>query len=158
DINDVYVFVSPADSSKVVFVMTVNPFTAPTNQLASRFSPDVRYRFAIDTTGDAIADEYIDATFGPLLPAPQQVTVKLPGAITVTGNVTLPTEAATPNEAVVIEGPQGIKVFAGPRDDPFFFDFVGFNRFLGGGQFTKKDSFAGYNVSALVVEVPLSIL
>src|SRR5262245_39258945 len=92
DINDVYILVSPADSSKVVFVMTVNPFTAPTNQLASRFSPDVRYRFAIDTTGDAIADEYIDATFSALLPAPQQVTVRLPGDVVVTGPVTLPTE------------------------------------------------------------------
>jgi hypothetical protein len=158
DINDVYVFTSPADASKVVFVMTVNPFTPPTNQLASRFSPDVRYRFAIDTTGDAIADEYIDATFSALLPGPQQITVKFPGGTVVTGNVTLPTESASANPAVVIEGAQGIKVFAGPRDDPFFFDFVGFNRFLAGGQFTHQDSFAGFNVSAIVVEVPLSVL
>jgi hypothetical protein len=158
DINDVYVFTSPADASKIVFVMTVNPFISPTNQLASHFSPDVRYRFAIDTSGDAIADEYVDVTFGALLPGPQQFTVKLPGGISVTGNVTAPTEAATPNPAVITESSQGIKIFAGPRDDPFFFDFVGFNRFLAGGQFTHQDSFAGFNVTAIVVELPLALI
>ena len=158
DINDVYVFMSPNDPSKVVFVMTVNPFTPPPQNLSFRFSPDVRYRFMVDTTGDPVADLSVDVTFGPLLPAPQQVHVRFPGGITVDGAVTLPTVQPNANPAVVLDGPQGLKVFAGERDDPFFFDLVGFNRFLAGGTFTKKDSFAGFNVSAIVLEFPLALL
>src|SRR5690349_12425654 len=66
DINDVYVFKSPTDSTKTVLAMTVNPFISPTNALASHFSNEVRYRFNIDNTGDAIADAHIDFYFTPL--------------------------------------------------------------------------------------------
>jgi hypothetical protein len=61
-------------------------------------------------------------------------------------------------------------VFAGPREDPFFFDLVGFNRFIGDfnsqatpavphfGRFTGRDAFAGSNVNAIVIEFPISML
>jgi hypothetical protein len=71
----------------------------------------------------------------------------------------------------VITTTNGISVFAGQRDDPFFFDLIGFNRVvaeinatsMNGGPgtvnpalFTGVDSFAGFNVQALVIEAPIS--
>jgi hypothetical protein len=54
----------------------------------------------------------------------------------------------------------GIRLFAGQRDDPFFFDFVGFTGFLGASftpaAETPADTFAGTNVSSIVVELPIT--
>jgi Domain of unknown function (DUF4331) len=81
----------------------------------------------------------------------------------------------------VITGPGGIRVFAALRDDPFVVDIGQLNRILGGTQevfrgFTSPrlgplrgrsvradgtsgvDSFAGFNASALVVEVPKALV
>ena len=56
----------------------------------------------------------------------------------------------------------GIKVFAGPRDDPFFFDLVRFREILAGTQTSFRspgvDTFAGTNVMSMVVEVPKTLL
>lgn len=56
----------------------------------------------------------------------------------------------------------GTRIFAGPRDDPFFFDLGRFREIIGGTQssFRKPgvDAFAGTNVMAIVVEVPKSLL
>jgi hypothetical protein len=62
----------------------------------------------------------------------------------------------------------GIKVFAGPRDDPFYFDLTGFKNFVAGpfvpasglrpdGE-EPADFFAGSNISAIVMELPISAL
>jgi hypothetical protein len=160
DIADLYAFRNPSDSGKLVLVMTVNGFSDPNAAPSYRFSPDALYRFDIDNTGDAVADEVIDVTFSPLVPGPQTVTAKFPDGTMVTGNTTAPTVTSLdPNDPVIIDGPAGIKVFAGPRDDPFFFDVVGFNRFLAGtGGFSGTDSFADANVSAIVVEFPVELV
>lgn len=53
----------------------------------------------------------------------------------------------------------GVKVFAGLRDDPFFFDLVGFRETVAMGAIrmtNDRDFFAGKNTSALVVEFPLA--
>ena len=41
DINDVYVFVNPLDSTKVIFAMTVNGFAVPAVRSSYSFGPDV---------------------------------------------------------------------------------------------------------------------
>jgi len=64
-----------------------------------------------------------------------------------------------------------ISIFAGPREDPFFFDLVGFNRFIAdsNGQpttpavphfnrFTGRDAFLGKNINAIVLELPINML
>jgi len=51
------------------------------------------------------------------------------------------------------------KVFAGPRDDPFFFDLDGFHATVATGQLmfnSHHDTFAGTNVTAVVMEMALS--
>jgi hypothetical protein len=62
----------------------------------------------------------------------------------------------------VIGESNGIKVFAGPRDDPFFFDLNQFKAIIAGTATSFNDpgtdAFAGTNVLALVVEVPKSML
>ncbi len=158
DIADVYAFLDPADETRLVLALTVNPFSAPSENFSYNFSPNVRYGFRIDTDGDAEPDADITARFFNT-PSGLEVEVRFPGGIVVSGAVTPPTDEPDPAEAIVIEGPMGIKVFAGQRDDPFFFDVVGFVRVLAGtGGFTGSDGFAGFNVSAIVVELPLSLV
>jgi hypothetical protein len=162
DINDVYVFRKPGRSSRLVLVMTVNPLSDPDFAGSYAFSPDVLYRFEIDNTGDAIADRRIDFTFSPLVAGGQTFTARFPGQLVVTGDATRPTVlSSTPNPPVIVSAgpPTNILVFAGPRDDPFFFDAVGFNRAVNGvSGFRGINSFAGFNVSAIVVELPVAMV
>jgi len=62
-----------------------------------------------------------------------------------------------PVETVLSDASSGIDVWAGPADDPFFFDLQGFQDTLASGTIafdSSRDLFAGSNVTALVVEVP----
>jgi hypothetical protein len=55
----------------------------------------------------------------------------------------------------------GAKAFAGVREDPFFFDLMGFRETLMNGDLAfvnSRDFFAGLNVSAIVIEIPLRAL
>ncbi len=159
DINDIYAFRNPSDPGRLVLVMTVNPFSEPSVAGSYAFSPDVLYRFAIDNNGDAKFDKAIDITFSKLVAGAQNFTVRFPGGRKLTGPATRPTVLGpTPNPPAITTGlgAANVKVFAGPRDDPFFFDAVGFNRVVAGiGGFTGQDAFAGVNVSAIVVEIPV---
>jgi hypothetical protein len=75
-------------------------------------------------------------------------------ATPVIGPKSQPDYAAVADSAVTAI-PGGGKVFAGPRDDPFFVDLEVFDLLnLGAG----VDSLKGYNVQSLVLEVPKSSL
>jgi hypothetical protein len=65
----------------------------------------------------------------------------------------------------VINSAGGVSVFAGLRDDPFFFDLAGFQGFLASPKVPAKglratgnpvDAFAGTNILAIVVELPVT--
>lgn len=158
DIADIYAFRSPNDSGKLVLVMTVNPLSVPSENVTYRFSPNVRYTFNIDNTGDAVPEHKIIVRFGQGTSASQDVRASFPGGIRLSGLTTAPSEEPEPNPPVIVHGPagSGVKLFAGQVDDPFFFDIAGFFRVLAGtGTFSGTDGFAGTNVSAIVVEVPL---
>ena len=165
DINDLYAFRSPADADRLVIAMTVNPLTAPPANAASNFATDVVYAFHVDNTGDLIADATVEVTFAG---DPMQFTVRVAAlGIEFSGPVTPPSagpDAATP----LITVSDGLTVFAGQRDDPFFFDLVGFTNFVAGpfvpaaglrpvGE-TPSDTLAGLNVSAIVIELPIAAL
>ena len=81
DIDDVYTFLDPNDNTRAVMIMTVRGFIVPGefNNFAF-FDPGVRYRFEIETTGDARPDEFIDVTFAPRTSpsTPQTATVVMP--------------------------------------------------------------------------------
>ncbi len=182
DVNDVYAFPSPTDPSRTVLVLgTSSPLTpAQTPSFTFGTREQQMYQIKIDNTGDAKEDLVFQFTFlgkgrrqlvsmrGPR--RPEQV-----GAVnTLTDGVKLFGFTNT-----VIEG-RGIKLFAGPRDDPFFIDLEAFFRILpdrrpeGGplantqqgplsfrsaiGADPAVDFLRGINDMAIVVEVPTALI
>ena len=162
DITDLYMF-RAQDVNNLVFVANTQGLLAPGSTAAAKFDANTVIEFNIDNNNDAIEDLVIqckyDATsnsmqvYGPILPSEKGLRSKLEGAVTASAAVT-----AYGSAPVIGTGATGIKVFAGPRDDPFFFDL---NRFKGilAGTFPGfanpgTDAFAGTNVLSVVVEVP----
>lgn len=167
DITDVYAFQSPADNSKMVFVMNTQGLLSPTSSAAAAFPSNVMYEFNIDNTGDNVEDLVIQClvqngkmrVYGPVAPAAPGLTstVRTNGPVTET--------AVTAYAATSISSgtnSNGTKVFAGPRDDPFFFDLSRFKEIIAGTQTSFRspgvDFFAGTNVMSIVVEVPKTLL
>lgn len=175
DIADVFFFLDPTDNTKAILIGTTRGFIVPSE--ANNFGicdSNVRYRFAIENTGDANADKFIDVTFSKkTTSAPQTAAIRISGTAGVfTAPATAATLAATANpQTITTLGTTGIKFFAGEVDDPFFFDIVGFNRAVAKltanppdvpGAVTAlsraRDSFAGYNCMAIALSVPVSLL
>lgn len=178
DIADVFAFLNPNDNSKVVLAMDVEGFIVPSELLnLSFFGPDILYRFEIENTGDTIPDLNIDVTFSPQTSRSQPQTATITSRSRRGGGFrrtrfTAPTTVQTLNATanpftVTTNQATGISFFAGLTDDPFYFDIVGFNRFVGsvlGGTpdptrlQRSRDSFAGYNIHMIAIEVPASML
>jgi hypothetical protein len=154
DINDVYLFHPGApghqDLGRTVMVMTVNPAAGVIS--GTTFRAGAVYELNLDQTGDARADIVITARFsGPDASGRQIVTVRWRSKY----HNHLVARGYTDT---VIEGRgtgEGATVFAGLRDDPFFFDLAAFNA---GAQFCQPgfgtDFFLGLNTSAIVIEIP----
>jgi Domain of unknown function (DUF4331) len=184
DITDVFAFLDPSDASKVVLIMNVNPFAVPAANPGYRFSPDFLYQFKIDNTGDAVEDLVIQVQFTGLA-LPQTVQVFGPAVPQAVGalsakNIGMPTVTGK-TDTVLTDASGQIKVFAGLRDDPFVFDFAQFSRILNGSQDAFRavtspalgalrgrpvrsdgtsgvDTFGGFNVSEIAVELPAAML
>ena len=61
--------------------------------------------------------------------------------------------------AAVVQLPDGVKVFAGQRDDPFFVDLNVFDLLaVPPADTNNTDSLAGYNVHTIAIEVPITML
>ena len=168
DITDIYAFQSPADNSKMVFVMNTQGLLSPATSASATFPSNVMFEFNIDNTGDNVEDLVIQClvqngkmrVYGPVAVGTPGTTstVKTSGpmtevAVTSYASSTTPTTATNAN---------GVRVFAGPRDDPFFFDFTRYNMVLAnpaiGFNSPGSDTFAGSNVMSIVVEVPKTLL
>jgi len=171
DLADVYAFLDPNDNTKVVLAMDVEGFIVPSEMLnLGFFSPEVDFEFQIENTGDAVPDQFIDIMFSPQTSRsqPQTAKISLPGGKTFTAATTVPSLSATsPQFTVTTDPATGVSFFAGMTDDPFFFDIVGFNRFVASIQAgavdpTKlqrgRDSFAGYNIHMIALDVPAAML
>jgi Domain of unknown function (DUF4331) len=171
DIADVFAFLDPNDNSKVVLAFDVEGFVVPSELLnLSFFAPDVVFRFEIENTGDAVPDQTIDVTFSKQTSRsqPQTATIKLPNGRVFTAPTTVQTLSAAPNPFVVTtDSVSGASFFAGLSDDPFYFDIVGFNRFVASVLAHNpnpallqrgRDSFAGYNIHMIALEVPAAML
>ena len=165
DINDIYAFRSPENPDNLVVALTVNPLTAPPENDSRNFATDVAYEIHVDNTADFVADATVTVTFGGD-PLEFTLTVAALG-LEMSGPVTPPSTDPTVPAPIITEA-GGVKVFAGQRDDPFFFDLVGFNNFVAvpfvpaaglrpAGE-TPSDTLAGLNVSAIVVELPITAL
>src|SRR2546426_3090989 len=168
DIADVYTFKSPVNPDNVVLVMTVSGFIPPAEASTTFFDPNVLYQWKIDNNGDAVEDLVIQAFVtgtgghqvmhfrGPAAPAATGTTDRVvPGPETATVRV-------SNSEVPIVASRGGMTVFAGVRDDPFFFDLVQFKRIIAGEATSFRnpgvDTFAGFNVLAIVAEFPSSLL
>lgn len=123
DISDVFMFPSTSNSSNVVLVMNVHPLIGPGQGLNTYFDPNVLYQFKIDNTGDGVEDLVIQARFGT--PGPNQtVTIIGPVKPSTTGsnNIVEKGSGKTGVYNTTFSPVPGMKVFCGPREDPFFFD------------------------------------
>lgn len=166
DITDVYAFQSPANANNMVFVVNVQGLLAPTATAAASFDEEVMIEINIDNsaTKDNTEDLVIQAAFdngkikvyGPEAPIQKGVMSTLLQSTPIEASISA--YGANP----IIGESNGIKVFAGPRDDPFFFDLNQFKAIIGGTATSFNnpgtDAFAGTNVLALVIEVPKSML
>ncbi len=166
DITDLYVF-RGQDPNNLVFVGNTQGFLTPGTTGAAKFDANTVIEFNIDNNGDAIEDLVIQCkynsssnkmeVYGPIAPSEKGIRSKLEGSIT--ADVTV---SAYGGAVVTNTGASGIKVFAGPRDDPFFFDLDRFKMIIAGTApgFNNPgtDKFAGTNVMSIVVEVPKTLI
>lgn len=171
DIADVFAFVDPNDFGRVVLAMTQRGFIVP-SEMANFgiFDPNLVYRFNLETTGDTQTDGTVTVTFSPRTSSSvaqtATVTVRYNNSATpivFTAPCTNPSLADTAPTPVVTENLEsGIRFFAGVVDDPFFFDIVGFNRFVASvlsgspdpSQLNRgRDSFAGYNCLGIAISL-----
>jgi hypothetical protein len=114
DINDVFAWMSP-DAARVYMVMTVFPFATA----EARFSDTVQYVFHTNSGaafGQASSPEVnVICTFN----AAQQISCRV-GDVSVSGDASDPAGLASQDGR--------LRVFAGRRNDPFFFNLNGFQR------------------------------
>jgi len=141
DINDMYFFLDPNDNSKVVMIMTINPFVISSEIIGQAiFDHNVRYRFEIENTGDAAPDLFYDVRFdryvGREVEPGQMATVLLPSGRSFTGLVPIPSQGDDVNDieppplTVTTDAESGVSFYAGAPDDPFFLDNTAANRFV----------------------------
>jgi len=164
DITDLYVF-RGENPDNIVFVANTQGLLSPAQTATTSFDENTLLEFNIDTNGDNVEDLVIQAVkkngkmriYGPYKPDITGTTSYVsPNSFTAEADIT------QYGEAPKIQTQRGLTVFAGPRDDPFFFDLTQFKKILA-GQATGfnnpgHDAFAGTNVMSVVVEVPKSEL
>jgi len=143
DITDVYAW--STEEGKLVAAIGFGS-TIGTSQSVG-YDKNLLYGIHLDTDMDNVPDTDIWIRFGQDQNGEWGVQVQgVPGAqMPIVG----------PIESVVESGDE-IKVFAGLRDDPFFFDIAGFTDTLSTGTLSfdgSRDGFAGNNIGAIVVEM-----
>ena len=150
DINDVYAFHpgSPQDRSKTVLAMTVNPAAGVIS--GTTFRAGANYEFLIDKDGDAKDEGKVRVQFDA--PSGGQQSYKVHVIRGNGGNIVF---RGTTNQVVESDG---VKAYAGVFDDPFFFDLASFNDGATFCQPGDSDFFLGLNTSAIVIELPTSML
>lgn len=164
DITDFYCF-QGSNTNNLVFVANVQGLLSPTATAEASFDENVMVEFNIDNNGDYVEDLVIQAVpkngkmyfFGPVAPgtAGTSSTVKTSASL---GNVAI----TQYGQSTQITTSSGVSLFAGPRDDPFFFDFGQYSQIIAGNASSFNnpgtDTFAGTNVMSVVVEVPKAML
>lgn len=165
DITDVYAF-QGQDTNNMVFVVNTQGLLTPSATAMAKFNENVMTEINIDNNGDNVEDLVIQAIkrnnkmyfFGPVAPGTTGVT-SMVKTDAMAGSVDISQYESTP---IVGTAANGMKFFAGPRDDPFFFDLGQFKSILmgtaSGFNNPGTDTFAGTNVLSTIIEVPKSLL
>ena len=147
DLTDVYAY-STSDAKKTVLIANVNPGAGVLPNSTTSFGTGVQYKITVDTNGDASPDLTYLLRFSA--GNPQGVTIWRNGKMWGSGKA---------GRTINLAG--GSKLWAGLRDDPFFFDLDAFKgNILGAANgrmlcdANKVDFFKGLNVSSIVLLVP----
>ncbi len=181
DMTDVYAFPG-ATADRTVLVLNSWAFLTPAQSSTVSFDPNLLYQFKIDNTGDAKEDRVIQITFSGT-GSSQQVSVRGPFVPPVVGAMNNQVGSAAPVVTgainTVLGSSSSMQVFAGVREDPFFFDLSQFYNIVpdrhagstaatclpggsgtcpGGFNAVGTDFFNNSNVLSIVVEMPKSDL
>jgi hypothetical protein len=170
DIADVYAFMSPQTPEDIVFILDVFPFATSSSQ----FSSAVDYVFDVTPILRPNLPDMIAGTNASLA-TPLTITCNYSpstgGTMSCVGPSGFGIQVAigdTGGGTFTGDGGQAAKLFAGPRSDPFFFDYAGFQRTIvnaradagtDGGQFafTGQNFYQGQNVLSIVLEVDAAL-
>jgi len=187
NLTDLYVFreidqTGPAGepAGNLIFVMNTNPRSVARQQYY--FSPRARYEFNVTRIGNnndaATGKADVTLQFDFDEPRGNQQRIKL--TVVTDGDSTAVRETTTKGAPIVttpitetpvvntvdVKG-HAVAIFAGLREDPFFFDVEQYFRVRAGAlgigpsvgfRSPGLDFTAGYNVNAIVVRVPLALL
>ena len=164
DITDVYAF-QGQNTSNMVFVMNTQGLLTPTATSSATFDNNTMIELNIDNNGDNVEDLVVQCVFnngtmyvyGPVKPSTTGSKSVVEGT---TATVSV---GVTPyGQNAVIATQNSFSAFAGPRDDPFFFDLDQYKKILAGAATSfnnpGNDSFKGTNVMSIVLEFPKSML
>tara|TARA_R110000868_G_scaffold84342_5_gene237842 strand:- start:3589 stop:4269 length:681 start_codon:yes stop_codon:yes gene_type:complete len=166
DIADFYAFEPTTGSDNTVFIVDLQSSVLP-DLAYGTFDENVLTEINIDLDGDLVEDKVIQAIprdgimyfFGPVNPSQKglnsQVMTDSPlGSVEISAGTAITTTTTS-----------GVKLFAGPRQDAFYFDFFQFNAVIGGNApegfkapEEAVDTFDGANTMSIVIELPNSML
>lgn len=164
DITDVYAF-QGQNTSNMVFVVNSQGLLSPGATASATFNESVLTEINIDNNNDNVEDLVIQAIkrgnkmyfFGPVTPGTTGTSSTIK-----TSNASGSVEISQYGQAAIIGTNNNMKFFAGPRDDPFFFDLNQYKAILAGTAtgFNNPgtDTFAGTNVLSTIIEVPKTAL
>jgi hypothetical protein len=164
DITDLYAF-QGENTNNIVFAGNLQGLLSPGSTAMTDFDEDVLIEFNIDNNGDNVEDLVIQAIpkdgkmyfFGPVAPSNVGTTSTI-----ATGSMMGSVDITGYGNAAITGNENGMSFFAGPRDDPFFFDLGRYKEIIAGTapgfNSPGTDTFAGTNVLSVVVEVPKSML
>lgn len=187
NLTDLYVFregdqALGASNSNLIFIMNTNPRSVARQQYY--FSTRARYEFKVtrvsdnDATPTGIPDVVLRFEFDePNEDRKQRMTITVirDGQTKTLSGVTTPL-SLNPNSRPIVNRLPALSmdgsrmtVFAGLREDPFFFDVEQYFRVRAGAlglgpavgfrdASTARDFTAGYNVNAIAVQVPIALL
>lgn len=166
DIADFYAFQAP-NPDNLVLAMNLQGLIqpgSPTEQAA--FDEDILMEFNIDLDNDLKEDVLIQAIkrgdsmyfFGPFLTSETGLNSEINFEADYKNSVRISTK-----DTIHTEENDGMKFFAGPREDPFFFDRRRYDAYEAGSAASGfndpgSDTYEGTNVLSIVVEVPKALL
>ncbi len=169
DLADFYAFEGENPDNTVFAVSLQSALVEGNVTQNAQFDEDVLIEFKIDNTGDLIEDLVIQVIkradtmyfFGPAPPLQTGIASQI--------NTDAPryqVQISTQENEFTVQTNNGIKLFAGPRRDAFFFDYERFTQIANGEtvpdgfypQGESSDFFADKNTLTIVVEVPNTLL
>jgi hypothetical protein len=134
DITDVFAFPDPHDASRVALVMNVRPLIPAGMYDGLALDPSLLYQFKIANSGVAsgsFTENTVVQFTADSSGTGQTITLYGPGKPNEVGTSnTLIGKTGTFSFGKVASLKGGIKVFVGPRRDPFFFDLAQFFKII----------------------------